>query len=314
MFPRRPVCLLLAYLLDWAAGEPSPPVHPVVWLGQCLDLLEGLWPPRGRPADLLRGSLSLGVAATLGWAAGSGLTRLVARMPGLAGIIAEAVALKPAFAGRMLWAEALAVADLLARNDLAEARVRVGSLVSRPTGGLAPALVASAAVESVAENLTDSIVAPLLAYLGWGLPGAYIYRVLNTADARWGYRGRFEFFGKAAARADDLANLVPARLAAAALILAGAIRGENAPRGLKVWSREGARTESPNAGQTMAAMAGLLGVRLEKPGHYVLGGDFPYPTAADIRRAVRLGQAASWIVVAGLVGLGLIMGLRGRYG
>ncbi len=310
MFPRRPVCLLLAYLLDRAAGEPPPPAHPVVWLGRCLDLLEGLWPPRGRPADLLPGGLSLGVAAVLGWAAGAGLARLAARMPGLAGIIAEALALKPAFAGRMLWAEALAVADLLAGGDLAGARVRVRSLVSRPTDGLAPAFVASAAVESVAENLTDSVVAPLLAYLVWGLPGAYVYRAVNTADARWGYRGPFEFFGKAAARADDLANLVPARLAAAALILAGALRGENALGGLEVWGRDGARTESPNAGQTMATMAGLLGVRLEKPGHYVLGGEFPYPMAADIRRAVRLGQAAGWVVVAGLTVLGLMVGRR----
>ncbi len=312
MFPRRTVCLLLAYLVDSAAGEPPPPVHPVVWLGRCLDLLEGLWLPRGRPADLFWGALSLGAVAALGWAVGHGLARRAARLPGVAGVIAEALALKPAFAGRMLWAEALGVADLLEGGDLAGARNRVRSLVSRPTEGLTPGLVASAAVESVAENLTDSVAAPLLAYLVWGLPGAYAYRAVNTADARWGYRGRFEFFGKAAARADDLANLVPARLAAAALLLAGLLWAEDPAGGFKVWKRDRGRTASPNAGQTMAAMAGLLGVRLEKPGHYVLGEGFREPTAADIRRAAGLGRLAGRVMVAGLTALGLIMGLRGK--
>lgn len=312
MFRQRLVSLLVAYLLDSAAGEPPPAAHPVVWVGRLLDLVEGLVRPRGRRAELIPGFIGLGAAGLGSWVFAAYVQRGVNRLPGAAAILAEAMALKPAFAARMLWAEALTVAELLEVGDLSGARRRVRSLVSRPTAGLPAPLVASAAVESVAENLTDSIVAPTLAYLVAGLPGAYFYRVVNTADARWGYRGRFEFFGKAAARLDDLFNFVPARLVAALLLAAGLIRGEDFPAGLKLWLRDGGRTASPNAGQTMSAMAGLLGVRLEKPGHYILGKGLREPTPADIRRAVRTARAAGWALVVGLAGFGFMSGfIRG---
>ena len=313
MFRQRLASLLVAYLLDSAAGEPPPTVHPVVWVGRIMAAVEGLACPRGRVGEAAAGFAGV-LAVGLGiWAVADRIQAVLNRLPGTAGIIAEAVVLKPAFAARMLWAEALAVAELLEAGDLSGARRRVRSLVSRPTDALPAPHVASAAVESVAENLTDSIVAPILAYLVAGLPGAYFYRVVNTADARWGYRGRFEFFGKAAARLDDLFNFVPARLAAALILAAGLIRGEDLPAGLKLWLRDGGRTASPNAGQTMSAMAGLLGVRLEKPGHYILGEGLREPTPADIRRAVRTARAAGWVLVVGLAGFGLTSGFIRRW-
>ncbi len=310
MFRRRVASLLVAYLLDLVAGEPPPALHPVVWVGRALDLAEGLAGPRRRPAELAAGVLGLGGVCLGAWILAGRLGKVFKRLPAPAGIVAEALALKPAFAARMLWAEALAVAGLLEAGDLGSARRRVRSLVSRPTDDLSPALVASAAIESVAENLTDSMVAPFLAYLVGGLSGAYVYRVVNTADARWGYRGRFEFFGKAAARLDDLLNFIPARLATLALMVAGRLCGENPRAALRTWKGDRRRTASPNAGQTMAAMAGLLGVRLEKPGHYVLGAAFRPPVPADIRRAVRVGRTAGGVFVAVLAGLGLLLGLK----
>lgn len=224
---------------------------------------------------------------------------------GPAGVVLEAVALKALFAVRGLVRAAERVAGHLRRGELVAARRAVGEhLVSRATGALDPPAVASATIESVAENLTDSIVAPLLWYALLGLPGAAAYRALNTADAMLGYRaGLLEHFGKAAARLDDLANLIPARLAALALVATAALGGADARGALRTMWREHGRTASPNAGWTMAAMAGALGVVLEKPGHYRLGAG-RLPAARDIPRATRLVVgaallAAVWIV-AGL--------------
>jgi adenosylcobinamide-phosphate synthase len=134
------------------------------------------------------------------------------------------------------------------------------------------------------------VVAPLLFFACFGVPGALAYRAVNTLDAMIGYHGRYEYLGKASARLDDLLNLVPARLTAALLLVAGALLGHDVRRGWRILRRDGGRTESPNAGRPMAAMAGLLGVRLEKQGHYRLGD----PLHAVGARTI----AAAWRVTA----------------
>jgi adenosylcobinamide-phosphate synthase len=173
--------------------------------------------------------------------------------------------------------------------------------VSRPTAELDAEHVASAAVESVAENLTDSLVAPALFFLVGGLGAAAVYRVVNTADAMIGYRrGSLEYFGKAAARLDDLFNLVPARLAGLGVVVGAALAGESGRGALASLRRDRGRTASPNAGWTMSAMAGALGVTLEKPRAYRLGtGELP--VAADIERALRVFGAATCVSLLVLV-------------
>ncbi|MET0486093.1 MAG: CobD/CbiB family cobalamin biosynthesis protein, partial [Candidatus Rokuibacteriota bacterium] len=154
------------------------------------------------------------------------------------------------------------------------------------------------AIESLAENLTDSFVAPLLFYLVFGLPGAFAYRALNTADSMLGYReGALEYFGKLAARLDDVANLIPARLSALALVVAA---GRRAPDACAVMLGDHRRTSSPNAGWTMAAMSGALGVTLAKPGAYSLGRGAE-PGIADISRGLILMWRASAIALAALI-------------
>ena len=220
-----------------------------------------------------------------------------------AGLPLEALALASLFSLRGLAGAARRVADALTRGDLAGARALVGRhLVSRPTAALGAGPVASATVESVAENLTDSVVAPLAFYLAFGLAGAAVYRAVNTADAMVGYRlGMLERLGGASARLDDLLNLVPSRLAALALVAGARIGGESGSRAREVWRRDGRSTASPNAGQTMAAMAGALGVTLEKRGYYRLG-DGPPPDVAVVDRAVGVFAAAAGVaLVAALV-------------
>jgi adenosylcobinamide-phosphate synthase len=167
--------------------------------------------------------------------------------------------------------------------------------------------VASAAIESAAENLVDSVAAPILAYATGGLPAAWAYRALNTADAMWGYRdARYERFGKTAARLDDLANLAPARLGAAALAAGAVLAGEDGPGAVRVAWAQHRRTASPNAGWPMAAMAGALGVGLAKRGAYRLG-EGALPSSPDtVRRARRVLAAAAAVSVTLGVGLALL--------
>jgi len=208
----------------------------------------------------------------------------------------QALVLKPAFAGAALLDASRGVEAALAKGRATDARRELRSLVSRPTTQLDGSLIASAAVESLAENLVDSWVAPLAAYSLFGMAGAYAYRAANTADAMWGYRSpRYEHLGKSVARLDDVLNWVPARVGA--LVVWG-VSGSHRPAALAIWRRDASRTESPNAGQSMACVAGALGVRLEKPGHYVLNASGAPPVVQDIGRARRLVAAAMWVSAA----------------
>jgi adenosylcobinamide-phosphate synthase len=249
----------------------------------------------GPPWWLLLGGGTLTVAVVALAALAGVLLRHLAGTLGPAGIVVEALALKATISPRGLVDAARAVAAALERGAADEARRLLGfHLVSRPTAALEPSQIASGAVESVAENLTDALVAPVAFFLAFGLPGALAYRALNTADTMLGYReGPLEHFGKVAARLDDLTNLLPARLAALALIAAAWSRARSA---WTVMMRDRTRTASPNAGFTMAAMAGALDVSLAKPGAYRLGDGRP-PAAADVGRSIRLFRRAAGIAL-----------------
>ncbi|MDT7943246.1 MAG: adenosylcobinamide-phosphate synthase CbiB [Dehalococcoidia bacterium] len=263
---RRSAVFGLALLLDLALGEPPNPLHPTAWMGRAAALLE----PMGRRLGS-RGQLAFGatVAALLPTAVAlmaRSVLSWAARIPWL-GLLAEVVLLKSAFSVRALATEGLALRRLLEAGDLQGARRRAQALVSRDTSSLGPAHLVSAGLESLAENTTDAFLAPWLYYALAGTPGALAYRAVNTLDAMWGYHGQYEHLGKAAARLDDLANLAPARLAAVLLALASG----RPIAALATAVAQHRRTESPNAGWTMAALAGALDVELEKVGHYRLG-------------------------------------------
>jgi len=292
---RRPVVILLAVVWDLTAGEPPARWHPVAWLGRAFHWAEEHAPGR----SVADGAAALTLVTGAAWMIARGLGALTRRLGG-AGVVLEALALKPAFALRQLVSAADGVEAALRAGDLETARLRLGrDLVSRPTGDLGAEEVASGAIESAAENLVDSIGAPILAYAVAGLPAAWAYRAVNTVDAMWGYRDtRYERFGKAAARLDDLLNLVPARLGAAALAAGAGFAGEDGAGAARVAWTQHRRTASPNAGWPMAAMAGALGVGLAKRGTYRLG-EHPLPSSPDaIRRASRVLGAAAAITVA----------------
>ncbi|MDB4967594.1 MAG: hypothetical protein JWN44_3283 [Myxococcales bacterium] len=275
-----------ALAFDLFIGEPPRALHPVVWMGRFYRALRRRAPVRPLPA--FAWGLLMALAGPISFAAlAYGGIRALAPWPPLQ-LALEIYLLKSAFAIRALGGAATAVARALARGDVAGARTALRSLVSRDASSLSPSLVAAAAVESVAENASDSWVAPLFYFLVGGVPAALAYRACNTLDALIGYHGPTEWLGKAAARLDDAANLLPARLTAALLVAASALGGASPAGALRTWLRDGACTESPNAGRPMAAMAGALGVQLEKVGHYRLGDGDAALDATSIDRAVTL--------------------------
>jgi adenosylcobinamide-phosphate synthase len=201
--------VMLALLIDWWVGEPPLWAHPVVWFGNYLKLAERL---RGDRLPLFFGGLTffLGVGIVLGMVVG--LSYVIGQLPLPIRILLTGILLKPAFAFRMLVREVMEIESAL-QQDLDQGRKRLAYIVSRDTTVLSAIEVRESALESVSENLSDSVVAPLFWFLVAGLPGAYVYRFVNTADAMWGYRdAKYERWGKIAARMDDVLNWIPARI------------------------------------------------------------------------------------------------------
>lgn len=289
----RSAVALLALGVDAAFGEPPAGAHPVVWMGHFLAFARNRWRGASPRARLVEGGAWWALGASASFAGGLLAERAASRLPAPVRRLALAALLKPALSARGLLGAVREVESPLARGDLPQARrLLAWHLVSRDTGTLSEDEVAGAAIESLAENLSDSVVAPVVWYVSGGLGLAYLYRFANTADASWGYRTpELEWSGKVAARADDLLGLAPARLTAALIALAcvwpSASRSPSA-RPTAVWTSVGEEarlTASPNAGWPMSAASAALGVRLEKRGHYALGPDRRTPRAADVRAA-----------------------------
>lgn len=274
----------------------------MVWTGRVVGAL-GRTAPRRPAAAFLFGCgivvVVVGGSGALAWLA---MTALMSLGP-IAYAVGGGLLLRTAFAVRGLSSAANQTRRALDEERLDAARMSLRNLVSRDSASLTPPLVASAAIESVAENTTDSYVGPWLAFAVLGVPGAIAYRAVNTLDSMLGYRGDYEYLGKAAARLDDLVNLVPARLSALLLLLSGALSRLPVRRGWHTMLLDGRRTASPNAGLTMSAMAGVLGTRLEKPSHYCLGEGLPEPQASDIGRAVLVAERTAMLAVAVALGL-----------
>jgi adenosylcobinamide-phosphate synthase len=288
-----------ALVADFVAGEPPVALHPTVWMGRWISAGRSRRrsPRAAAQPSLLEGAILVGSGVAVTVLGARLVTRSIERMPRRTRGPLRALALKPALSLRPLIDAAGEVQEHLEANQLGRARRALGHhLVSRDTSNLFPSEVAGAAIESVAENLSDSVIAPLLAFRAGGLTAAYAYRMINTADAMLGYRTpELEWFGKAAARMDDLANIIPSRVSAA-LICACAIAGDGSPIDAgQVALRDGSRTPSPNAGWPMAAMAGALGVKLTKRDVYSLNVSGRRAKPADIGRACRIVLAASSI-------------------
>jgi len=290
--------LLTALAIDRWLGEPPARLHPVVWMGNYLNWAAGQLRPNPSPG--IRDWKSFWLATAYWWTA-TAMVLIVAwavqwavfQLPWYLSVVLLGLALKPMLAWAMLRSEVQAVEVALGQS-LDSGRKRLSMLVSRDTANLSESEVRESAIESLAENLNDSVVAPIFWFALFGLPGAAVYRFANTADAMWGYRGlrngvNWEWAGKWAAWADDVLSWLPARITALLLAsISGGIR-------LKLLRDEARKTPSPNSGWPMAAMALALGVRLQKHGVYALNPSGRPPEPKDTFLAQK---KASKVVVA----------------
>jgi adenosylcobinamide-phosphate synthase len=316
MAPLSGAPLAGAFLVDMALAEPPERWHPVCWMGSAIEMVSRpvLKADAGPRFQHLAGA-AIAVALPAGtWFMARSAMGL---LPRRAATVSALALLTSALAGRALYAAAMEVREGL-ELGVDEGRRRVAAMVGRDVEGMDEQEVIRAAIESVAENANDGVIAPLFYGLLGGAPLALAYRMVNTLDSMIGYRqGPYAHLGWAAARLDDLAGFLPARLTAAAAAVMSPLAGGSPAGALKAWRREAGGHASPNAGVCEAAFAGALGVRLGGVNRYsgtsvagpVLGEGSPPPDRDDIGRAALLMYTASaLILVVGLLARALAAG------
>lgn len=298
-----------AYLLDWIAGDPEWLPHPVRLIGRCTEHAE---PLLRHPEQTPLQQVFAGVVLTSGVVGGSYL--VTAKASAWGGTVAKILLAWTCLASRNLVDESLAVIRALEQPGLA--RQRLARIVGRDTHALSDTEVQRALIETLAESACDGIVAPLFYLAIGGVPLAMAYKAVNTLDSMIGHADeRYFYFGKAAARLDDVANYFPSRITAFAIMLAaGAERKSSFVSSLHTWYRDRGKHKSPNAGQPESAIAGALQVRLGGENTYhgelivapVLGAEFEPPNPHHAMRALRLVTAVSLLSAAFAVAVRLV--------
>ena len=300
-------------LLDWIAGDPEWFPHPVRWMGRCTQFAESLLRRLGQSAnDELMGGAAL--TAVLVGASYLGTAKAIAmayRIGTVTGTATEILLGWTCVASRDLIDESLAVIRALEQEDLARARQRLSRIVGRDTHSLSQTEINRAIIETLAESACDGIVAPLVYMAIGGVPMAMAYKAVNTLDSMIGHTDqRYLYFGKLAARLDDVANYLPARVTAAGLATAAGLgSGTRATSAWRIWRRDGGKHKSPNAGQPESAMAGALQVRLGGDNTYageriaapLLGAEFERPMRHHAKQALRLVAAVSLLTAVAAI-------------
>lgn len=314
-----PILVICAWLLDLLLGDPRGVPHPVVWIGRLISLLEDFWRKFVRNQYLGGVLLTLSVLAITAGVTWGILTAAAAAYRLLAILVWLWIA-HACLATRALHVESAEVIAQLDAGDLEAARRALSGLVSRDTAHLDEEAILRATCETVAENTSDGIVAPLCFLCLGGPVAAMTYKAASTLDSMVGYKNeRYRQLGWASARLDDLLNLVPARLTALLTCVAAPLVGLNPWRSLTTTLRDAGKTCSPNAGYPMAAAAGALGVRFGGPAVYfgtavekpVLGIQHHPFTVTDYRRAIRLMYTVSFLAL--VLGAGLLVLFRGGW-
>ena len=307
--------VLGGFVLDAIFGDPAWLPHPVVYMGKAISALEkGL---RARlpktPEGELWGGRILAFCLPVGTFALASLVCIgAAALHPLLGLAVQMFWCGQALAAKGLVQESMNVYRELTKPDLPAARIAVSRIVGRDTQALTAEGVTKAAVETVAENASDGVIAPLLYMLLGGAPLALTYKAINTMDSMVGYKNtQYLYFGRAAAKLDDVANYLPSRIAALLWVAAAALTGNDARNAWRIWRRDRRNHASPNSAQTESACAGALNVQLAGPAYY-FGEYYPKPTIGDavrpiepedIRRADRMMYAESLLALA----LGLLI-------
>ena len=314
------LAVLGGFVLDAVFGDPAWLPHPVVLMGKCISKLEKALRarfPKTQQGELLAGAVLAFCLPVGTFLVTSAVCLLAAKISPWLGLAVQMFWCGQALAAKGLVQESRNVYGELVKPDLPAARKAVSRIVGRDTENLTAEGVTKAAVETVAENASDGVIAPLLYMLLGGAPLALTYKAVNTMDSMVGYKNEtYLYFGRAAAKLDDVANYIPSRLAALLWVAAAALTGSDAKGAWRIWRRDRRNHASPNSAQTESACAGALGVQLAGPAYY-FGEYYPKPTIGDalrpiepqdILRADRMMYAASILaLVLGLVIRGFVV-------
>ncbi len=298
--------IFFALLVDFTLGDPKNKYHPTAWIGS---LIAKLTPICKNPSDSIEKFAGIilvltvsGIVASLIIFLDIGLNLITTDL--LSIIISIAVGgilLKTTIAIKGMERHALAVVNSIENNDIVAARDNLSMIVKRNTKNLDKNHVYSGVIESISENTVDGVTGPLFYFGLFGLPGAFVYRVINTADSMIGYKNNiFKNVGWFAANCDKILNYIPSRLTGLTMVLSAMILGHNWQNSYQIMMRDGQKTESPNAGFPMAAIAGALETKFEKIDHYSLGdGDVEF-SKEHVKSTISIMKITS-IIFSGFV-------------
>ena len=305
------VIVAFALGLDSVFGDPKNKYHPTAWSGMLIAKLTPLARNQSTYFEKLGGIfivvITIGIIVILLLILDTGISLLPTNWITLiVSVVVGAILLKTTIAIRSMERYALTVVDSLEQDDLNSARDNLAMIVKRNTKNLDKNHVISGVLESISENTVDGITGPLFYYGLFGLPGAFVYRIINTADSMIGYKTEiFKNVGWFAATCDSILNYIPSRLTGLVMIISAAILQNNWKESYKIMIRDGKKTESPNAGYPMAALAGALETKFEKINHYKLGDGEITLTKQHVYSAITMMKLTS-ILFFGMVTIPII--------
>ena len=298
--------ITLALLLDFIFGDPKNKYHPTAWIGSLIAKLTPICKNSSDVTEKFRGVILIlsatGIVATLIILLDIGITIIATDVITIVvSIILGGILLKTTIAIKGMEKHALAVLSSIENNDIESARDNLSMIVKRNTKNLDKNHVFSGVIESISENTVDGVTGPLFYFGLFGLPGAFVYRVINTADSMIGYKTSiFKNVGWFAANCDKMLNYIPSRLTGITMILSAMVLGHNWQNSYRIMMRDGKKTQSPNAGYPMAAIAGALGAKFEKINHYSLGDGEVEFSKDHIKSAISMMKVTS-IIFSGIV-------------
>lgn len=291
---------VLAIFIDIVFGEPPAFLHPVVWIGKLIGFLVKHSPANHRN---LYGSFMVLICTGIAVFAGVLISSIEYHLPGL---VVAAYFLKSTFSIRMLLVSALGIKNDLETGKIEKVRSELRTFVGRDTRRLDGQQSASAVIESLAESFVDSILAPMFYFLLFGLPGAMAYRTINTLDSMVGYKKEpFIELGYFAARLDDIANLIPARISPLFIFIASVFAGKPGDS-VRTCFSDHDKTASPNSGWSMSSVSGALNAKLEKKEYHIIGKNYPSPEPYMIKKAINIVGISSFLVISGIYFIGKV--------
>ena len=306
------VVIGFAILLDLLFGDPKNRFHPTAWIGILIGTITTRMKNENYNLEKLGGIFIVLIPVCISIVVLSGLDFSsdlisVESLSILISIISGVVLFKMTIAIKGMERHALAVLDSIQKNDLTQARTNLSMIVKRNTKNLDKNHILSGTLESLSENIVDGITGPMFYFAIFGLPGAFVYRIVNTVDSMVGYKTQmFKNLGWFGANCDNVLNYIPSRLTGLTIVLGSMLLGHDWKNCYEIFKRDGKKTDSPNAGYPMAAFAGALGTKFEKLEHYSLGTGEYEITSKKVKDAISLMKVTS-LLFFGIVSIPIIL-------